>query len=295
MRLQDITVSEGVLWPPADRVRHLRLIIFVHGSNTPPARAKQVYTDFRKRLARVGVTFQLDTLVELYWPSYVEALVSGERTNQDFVRGMKLLSAVSYPVQLAKAQQVGRALGRYVSQLNGPADTPCEIIFVAHSLGCRVVLEALQDIATHPGAWNGQVSAVCLLAGAVPCYMFEEYGQLRLSASVPEKSCVLFSRTDAILQNFFRVGQTAAAEGFFPVALGTSGEPAERWTTRVDTGLQHGDYIEDRNLNVTPYLARLLGVATLLPVRSRPLTTWQELEPIKLPSIPIREWHISMR
>jgi hypothetical protein len=208
---------------------------------------------------------------------------------------MKLLSATSYPVQLFKAQQVGETLGRYVSQLKGPADAPPEITFVAHSLGCRVVLEALQEIATNTSAWNGQVSAICLLGAAVPCFMLEDRGRLQRSPFVPGKSCVFFSRSDVILQAFFRIGQTAAAEGFFPVALGTTGEPVDRWTNRVDTGLQHGDYIEDPNLEVTSNLARLIGVATASPVPSRPLATWQQLEANELPRLSIREWHISDR
>jgi pimeloyl-ACP methyl ester carboxylesterase len=299
MRVREITITHGSVFPTADRVRYSRLIVFVHGTNTPPARAKQVYQSFRARLKASGVTFQLDSFVELYWPSYVKALVSGERTSadgslRDFARGMKFLSALSYPVQLRKAQNAGRALGEYIAQLQGPGNRPTDIVLVAHSLGCRVVLEAMLTIATKSANRDNRVSSICLLGGAVPTFMLRPNGRLVGSAKMAQKSYVLFSPKDAVLQVAFRIGQTAAGEGNFPTAIGTSGEPAAAWTKPVPTGLQHGDYIENRAGSewVAPYVARLLGVTAPLPKQERSLGTWPDRERLDLPTMPIREWHI---
>src|SRR6185369_5317013 len=88
-----------------------------------------------------------------------------------------------------------------------------EIIFVAHSLGCRVVLEALRELldGRAPDAESHRVPGVCLMAAAVPTFMVDGNARLAGAAMVPRASYVLHSRADMVLRFTFPSGQGAAS------------------------------------------------------------------------------------
>ena len=67
-----------------------------------------------------------------------------------------------------KSRDVGRALGQYLDGLR-----PDALIFVAHSLGCRVALEAIRFMVSRKTARRAALTGASLMAAAVPTYMIE--------------------------------------------------------------------------------------------------------------------------
>ena len=76
----------------------------------------------------------------------------------------RFASAPSYPVLIGQAEKSGDKLADYI-RLHSNRTRPLRINFVGHSLGCRVVLQALSKL---DGLTGVRIDRVLLMAAAVP-------------------------------------------------------------------------------------------------------------------------------
>ena len=152
-----------------------------------------------------------------------------------------VIPAINYPAEDKIASHAGRLLGQFCSERLIGARS---ISFVSHSLGARVILEAIQ-------AQPNSVKLACITAGAVNAgCLREEYGA---AASRCVKVRTLSSRGDRVLEFAYPPGDFAADILYpdhpqFEAALGRGG-PSPPIAAKIgpfeinDTdGFDHGDY-----------------------------------------------------
>jgi hypothetical protein len=203
-----------------------RILLLVHGYATPQEEAHSSYEKFIDSLMAVSESFPgtWGAVCEFHWPG-------------DDPRG-ELISKGTYSLRIEVAISSADHLvtflheKRYLTRKH-------ELYIVAHSLGCRLTLEALRKIGMRE-EYNGPVvREVALLAAAVPVVTclpgsgsFQPIGE--------EHEHVFYSRRDTVLRNFFGSGQRIIGER--GKAVGREGMPPKRWQTRTSTGLKHGEY-----------------------------------------------------
>jgi len=249
-----------------------RMVVLVHGYNTDPAEAREAYAQLCAELTRLAPQV-LENVWELFWPGYLA------RWNDPLAR-RSVFSQATYPYHVRRTAEIGRGLADFIRE-SMKSGNLVEITLIAHSLGCRVVLEALKHFTP---ADAHRFPAICLMAAAVPQEQLrDQLNRLSQAAIVPRKRVVLFSHGDRVLRRYFPGGQTAAHDGFFPEAVGLFGAPAYYWqradAVTENTGLDHGDYfsgapalsVNSRN-RTAPVIARLLNqvVPTSLMERRLP-------------------------
>jgi len=151
-------------------------------------------------------------------------------------------SWLTYSQQLATAREAGRQLADYL--LRKAAPRRCQVMLLAHSLGCRVALETLANLR---GKWPASnVPLAILMAAAVPLDLLRPGEPLRSSADMAERTVVLFSYRDDVLMGPFKIGQTLSWDGgFLPEAVGATGLPEELWTESLETENDHSGYFDD--------------------------------------------------
>lgn len=234
--------------------RNGRIVLIIHGYDNQPSEAGHKYDVFFEQLREFVPTHVFEYIWEVYWPGF-------------WPRSLKIepLAALSYPKQSRDAPDIARALANYVASGTGHVR---EVLFIAHSLGCRVVLEAIAQ-------WQAQhdairVPAMCLMAAAVPTGMIRPNGRLREAAERAEKQYILHSTADRTLRWFFSPGEFAARFEGFPEAVGRYGNPKKFWDkgvmNRLNTWLDHGDYYFGRTKKkpwapnlVVAMIARMFG------------------------------------
>jgi pimeloyl-ACP methyl ester carboxylesterase len=195
-----------------------------------------------------------------------------------------------YPSKIRPAIESGVELAKYLKGI-APCNKGLRVQFVGHSLGCRVVLSAVEELARKPQ--EVRVVRVLLMGAAVPVGDCTEQGpwptRVRDLFSAPKgyefaagSDIILRSRNDDILGLQFSAGELAAAKlqgvksHSFPRAVGRTGGPyPKRWTGVVDScGLKHSQYLTDPT--AVMHVANLFGTLAyrLLPGRladTRPL------------------------
>jgi pimeloyl-ACP methyl ester carboxylesterase len=211
-----------------------KVVLFVHGYNNSAPDADTAYGRFLTDLMSASATtrFHLPAF-GFYWPGDTH---------------IKIISTIGYPFQIDPAIDSASRLFAFVSTLQGPGGTPIEINLVGHSLGCRLVLELVKQIAA--GALPLVVIRdIVLMAAAVPVSKVEDLDALGRAATFPRSSLVLFSDADLVLQLAFPLGETVASDAFFPTAVGRFGQPSRIWTGGArkmvhanQNGYAHGDY-----------------------------------------------------
>jgi hypothetical protein len=150
---------------------------------------------------------------------------------------------VDYPFEGDEAIASGRLLAWFLNEHAGDA---ASLSFISHSLGARMVLEAL-------GGINRDVRCLILMAGAIEndC-LVKEYQQ---SAAKAKRVCVLSSKADRVLELAFPAGNLVGeiimrGHPYFRTALGRSGPagalPGEGggvWQIPKGWDFGHGDYL----------------------------------------------------
>ncbi|HEV2125028.1 MAG TPA: alpha/beta fold hydrolase [Chloroflexota bacterium] len=209
-----------------------RLVILIHGYQTPPKKATRAYWRFRAAL-RASLPLGAANDVGVLW----EFLWAGDHR----IPG---LSHATYPVRVPVASLTGITLAeKFLAKLKPHQG----VYLVAHSLGCRVALEAMKWIREHEDSYRGaRIEALFLLAPAVPVEYCERHNDLWFPQ--PQRGSaehVLYSRRDLVLAGTFRPGQFVYGE--WGRAVGRAGRPHGRWTSRTDTKLGHGDYWTSRD------------------------------------------------
>lgn len=192
-------------------------LVLVHGFNNHAGEAAVAYKGFRSCECARFADLTLDKLERLlgdtFWPG--DAKWPGPLDWVDFL---------VYPKAVGTAKAAGSVLGDVILQF----PKIDRIHFIGHSLGCRLVLEALLYLRTK-GYPLVRVGGICLMAAAVQTDMVEGGGRfaslLDELGAAGAKTLVLHSVRDKVLHFAFSPGQTAAGEGWFPTALGRFGPP----------------------------------------------------------------------
>ncbi|MBI4525521.1 MAG: alpha/beta hydrolase [Deltaproteobacteria bacterium] len=208
-------------------------VVLVHGFNNHYGEAGNAYYGFRgeqyKRAAPGLLEPRLEKiLADLFWPG--DAAWWGWLDYADFL---------VYPAAVGTAHEAGEPLARHLKSMPNLR----VVHFIGHSLGCRVVLEAIEQIRQDGGPVVGKV---CLMAAAVPLEMVKTGGVLAGAIEHCAEVRVFHSDDDWVLRDTFPPGQTLAGgdEGTLPQALGLNGAVgvAGRVESFDVTDARHGDY-----------------------------------------------------
>jgi hypothetical protein len=153
------------------------------------------------------------------------------------------LPVVNYPAEASDAVEAGRRLAAYLDAHMAQA---ASISFISHSLGGRVLLEAVQRL-------GRPVNQLCITAGALDNNCLSK--QYLAAKRKAERVSVLSSRADTVLKLAYPLGDFGSDVLFgdrdspWRGALGLKGpnpfEPAPKVRHRpIDKGLDygHGDY-----------------------------------------------------
>jgi hypothetical protein len=222
----DGTANPLVLRPLSDseiapRVGGRNLLFAAHGFNVSGPRGA-------RSLARLEPALGLgpaDLYIAVLWP------------------GDWWIPVVNYPFEGATSMECGRRLASWCRQFCMGA---ASFSFVSHSLGARLVLEAVKQL-------GPSVRSICLTAGAVndDC-LATEYTAAAASAAAVS---VLASRRDNVLKIAFRIADPIADllhddHRSFEEALGTDGPAAPvppvvvpPWQIADKDDYGHGDYL----------------------------------------------------
>lgn len=289
-KARNLRVEEGAIVPSADTYRspngRRRIYLLVHGFNNTPDQANESYTAFRERLEGAIGPKLTEEIWEFYWPGYEESYTQILTVRTGRKPASSLITAFFYYKQVPKAIRYGKLLGDYILQLHSELQET-EVILIGHSLGCRLILEALAHIERRAPRWK--VPAVLLMAAAVPESAVDLGGALRAGVEFCPNRFALFSHRDWVLWACFPAGQLQAGDGGpAPKAVGWRGGPEGCWTGRQRTHLFHGEYWE--NEVTTPSVVRLFGKSTPHHLPYFPIVPWVLAQPPALPSwqVPIR-------
>ncbi|MEV4512282.1 alpha/beta hydrolase [Dactylosporangium sp. NPDC049525] len=233
MRTYRLSVRAGQSRDPALAVsgegvaalrRSHRAVIMIHGFANSPAVAEQSY----ERLVAA--------LSDNLWPTRPDRLAGFFGFHWPGDHRLPVVTQLSYATRVPAATASGQALGRLLADL--PRTT--EVILVAHSLGCRVLLAALEWLMSQASGHGARISGVYLLAAAVP--VGECASPQRFAARHPDsRYVVLHSHRDRVLGLTFGPGQFLFER--IAQAVGRYGAPdGDRWDQRVATGLGHSGY-----------------------------------------------------
>ena len=241
-----------------DERARTRCLVLVHGFNNSDVEAAQSYHGYRNR--QVELTGLAREAIEKF---FADAFWPGDA---DWGR-WDWADALAYPAAVKVAPLAAKEL---VALLRSMPNLE-RVSFIGHSLGCRVVMEALALLVERPVP---VIDAVCLMAAAVPAEMLEPRGRFfplmeRLRANAT-RVYVLHSTRDVVLQRAFPPGQRAAREasnralgrvGPSPVMPGFGGN----LTDSVAAGAGHGDYWGHKRTaasdEATSKSGRFLGLA----------------------------------
>lgn len=195
-----------------------RQVILVHGFRSQRESSAKSYGAFRRTLRNFAPRLEASILT-LRWPGHYPYWEAVNRVRQIYA---PLLAGFL-------SRSVDRANVRYV--------------FIAHSLGCRLVLEALDRLSPRDRSALLPRIQLFLMAAAVPTERVAVGGELRDLARGCAAVDIYHSDQDEALGIAFRLGQRLA-EGRFSEAVGLRGAPAELWGDRRHdkTPHRHGDY-----------------------------------------------------
>lgn len=220
LTLRDVSQQRGESTTVGARVEELHLpksrlisgdyVLFVHGYNVSQLKARESYARFRWWLEEFKARSHV---LEVHWP--------GDRKWGKF-------SAAAYPFKIGTARRCGRLLAEWIAD----RAEGCKLTLIGHSLGCRVVLETIENLReiaqVRQQPLISRIANVCLMAAAAPV-SYIMASQLGPRAGEEIRWHILYSRGDWVLRIAFRLGQLA---GFDPGhAIGLHGHPTAIWKT----------------------------------------------------------------
>ncbi len=215
------------------------LILLIHGFNSSITASTQAYEAFialQEELAGEDSSgdFAPDSqIVEIFW--------KGDDWG--------VLSALYYPNAIPNAVQTGQALAGLLLSVAAGRGESLQISLVCHSLGARLGLEVVKNLARNPAV---EVGHCVFFAAAAATFMLEDpaepHGLRAALDSILAESRSLYSGHDMVLALAFPPGQTIATghEGVFPTALGhqiwAATSPVPSLTQFENRGAGHSDY-----------------------------------------------------
>lgn len=229
------SVSGGVGSEPRMSARATRrtgeILLLVHGFNVAPAEAAETLGEFRSKLAGLHADL-LDRTFSVAW--------EGDWR-------IPVVRPAAYPFMLKNALASAETFYEAIRQLYDPSRLPSgpdHVVIVAHSLGCRLTVEMLRLMQAGGRPDGLDRLTVILMAAAIPTGHLRPTGRPLDALRAADRVIVLHSEADGVLSRWFRIGQTLAGEGWFPVAVGTHGGPCSAaWDGSVRmAGFDHSDY-----------------------------------------------------
>ena len=195
----------------------------------------KVFTDnILKKFA--GSRATPDAIAKFHWPGDQSTLLG---------------TTLGYPFDITNARDAAKLLAAFLLKLPIPGQgaASLRITFVGHSMGCRLILEALGRMtsANAPG-----VEVVGLMAAASPVDLVKRMARLFKTGNPPRRMLKFFSERDTVLQFGFPPGQLAAFLGGIEVAnydeaVGRHGNPDE-FGSKLQTNNEHRDYWWDTGI-----------------------------------------------
>lgn len=243
---------------PADLLLGIdELVLLVHGFNN---REEVAFASYLRFMAKVGPAWASRSS-GVFWPG------DGRTGDPDARSGWRsvLLAGASYPYQPQRATEAAGHLADVVSRAcvsraaiaarRGRRATDLVVNVVAHSMGCRLVLELLRLL--RPALLAGaplRVRNVALMAAAVPVYHISFRGELEQALTTAERTTLYWSRADGVLRFLFPLGQSLERpfpRGWWPSrrgALGRLGGDGRAGLRSVQVPLGHSDYWTDEGV-----------------------------------------------
>jgi hypothetical protein len=177
-------------------------VVMVHGFNNTDGEAAYAYDGFRKRqIEAFGASLDRlnASLGDTFWAG------DADWGWFDFADFAVYSRAIGHARQAAI--ELAALLERMPNQI--------EVEFIAHSLGCRVVMEILHHLVAAGHA--PRIRRVCLMAAAVPMEKLEPGGDfsdtLTALAANGTQIFVMHSRQDKVLHFAFPLGQAMGGPG----------------------------------------------------------------------------------
>jgi len=248
------------------------ITIYVHGFSNDEDKATQRWQiDIWPVIKRLISRPTCDVML-FFWPSDADIT--------------KVFSAGDYPHRVETAISAGAELAEYLWRISDEGNPKLRVQLVGHSLGCRVVLSAVQHLAERPQ--KVPVERVLLMGAAVPegdctgsgpwpAKVSELFNAPPGQRSAENCDVILYSRDDEILKGKFLYGEQKARQkgvgSSDSPAVGLTGGPGdpgkERWTGEVaPCGLKHGDYLVKPS--ALRYVAAMVGQLVDRPMPERP-------------------------
>lgn len=222
-----------------DELTRRECLVLVHGFNNTDSEASEAYLGFRNRQREIfsppDPNIYEHRFGDSFWPG-----------DADWWSFFDKVDFLVYPSAVHTSIHAGAELANALLRMPNLE----QVDFIGHSLGCRVVLEALLVLRSHA---IPRVRRLVLMAAAVPSEMLEPRGRfydlLAAMSADGTKIDVLHSMQDTVLHQAFPPGQSLAggtepsarALGRFgpsPMMPGYHGTISEREIT----GAKHGDY-----------------------------------------------------
>jgi len=178
--------------------RSSSILFLIHGYNNDQPDASSAFNSFAELQMELGAVRA--NLVGVYWPG------------DNWENGAYYMQAIGKVKALAP---------RFARDIRAAAAARgyLRIEIIAHSLGCRLALEVLRELADNPSPAL-VIGKIIFMAAAVPTFYFREGRPLRAAYAMIEGSKSLYSEADRVLHWAFPLGQSLMGEGFFPTALG---------------------------------------------------------------------------
>jgi len=268
-----------------DAIARRECLVLLHGFNNAEGEAAAAYFGFRGRQNEIfqpGDPSAFDRRFgDAFWPG-----------DADWWWFFDKVDFLVYPSAVHTAVKAGEQLANLLFHMPNLE----RVDFIAHSLGCRIALETVQQIRARTSV---VIRYVCLMAAAVPSEMLEPGGRyydlMTALAAESTEIKILHSKQDPVLHVAFPFGQALA--GFNEAsgrALGRYG-PAPSMpgfgatlTEREIPGASHGDYWghsrNDPSVAATEAAGRFLGLGDIERELGIPRTVG-----VPMDSMPARE------
>jgi esterase/lipase superfamily enzyme len=212
------------------------VVLLVHGFNNTRKDASKSYDEQIEHL-KIALTGRVDepnAIAAFHWPG--DLAMSPVR--------FAPIDALGYHLDIKQARKSADRLAVFLGKLRPGTGSALRVSIVAHSLGARLILEALKKLPRG----RLQVKVVSMLAAAVPVELVGTGDPLRPRA--PGKLLVLHSDQDWALRLAYPIGQRRAhndkiEEILSREAVGRHGQPHDLGTMRRNTRLGHSEYWSD--------------------------------------------------
>ncbi len=250
------------------------ILLLVHGYNNSYDDAQESYGKFidnlQQELARSRAA--PDAIAKFHWPGD-ESTFFG--------------TTAGYAFDINHARDAAQRLATYLTGLPIPGTASLRITIVGHSMGCRLILEALGRMPNAPA-----ISLVGLMAAASPVDFVKRGARLFRTGNPPRRMLKFFSERDIVLQIAFPLGQWQAfqlqiEDDNYSKAVGRHGHPAE-FGSPVQTENGHSKYWGDDEIAAKMVRQIDATIPAPIPVAAVPARTLPPVAELAGRSLPRR-------